>query len=235
MSTSPTLSIQIWSDIACPWCYVGKRRFEEALAKFAHADNVTIRWRAFELDPSAARTTSHGKGGYAERLARKYGFSVADAEARLDAMTKTAADVGLDFRFDHIKSGNTFDAHRLLHFADKKELGGALKERLLRGYFTDGESMGDIDALVRLAGEVGLETDEARAVLTSDLYAAEVRDDERQARSLGINGVPFFVIGRYGVSGAQSPEVLLGALQKAWSESPEVAVADSESCGVDGC
>lgn len=231
------LRIDVWSDIACPWCYVGKRRLEAALARFPHRDAVSLTWRAFELDPAAPRAHDPGTS-YAARLARKYGSSVAQAEAMIRRMTETAAADGLDLRFDRVRPGNTFDAHRLLHLARGRGRQDALKERLLRAYFTEGEPIGDPAALARLAGEVGLDPAEVQAVLTSDAHAAAVRADEETARRLGIHGVPFFVLaGRYAVSGAQPADALLGALQTAWDDArePDEDAADGAACGPDGC
>jgi predicted DsbA family dithiol-disulfide isomerase len=233
------LPIHIWSDIACPWCYVGKRRLESALAKFAHRDEVEIVWRAFELDPSAPRERT-GEGTHAERIARKYGMSVAQAEQKGRELTELAAKDGLEFRFDRLRSGNTFDAHRLIHMAGERGVQDAMKERLLRAYLTEGEAIGDVEVLARLAGDVGIDVEEARAMLASDAYAKDVRADEDEARALGINGVPFFVIGRYGVSGAQPADALLRVLEKAWAEKPVVESTESANeegaaCGVDGC
>jgi predicted DsbA family dithiol-disulfide isomerase len=234
----PTLRIDIWSDIACPWCYVGKRRLEGALAQFAHKDDVAIHWRAFELDPSAPRVRD-ADGGYAARLARKYGSSTAQAEERLRHMTELAAADGLDFRFDRIRPGNTFDAHRLLHLAGLRGVQDALKERLLRAYMTEGQAIGVPEVLAPLAREAGLDEAEVRALLDGDRYAAEVRADEAEAHALGISGVPFFVIGgRLGVSGAQTSDVLLGALDRGWSElraAPIEQLAEGAACGPDGC
>lgn len=227
------LSVEIWSDIACPWCYVGKRRFEEALAAFPHKDDVEITWRAFELDPEAPkeRGVSH-----AQLLSGKYGMSVPQAEERLADMTRTAADVGLEFRFDRSRSGNTFDGHRLIHFATTKGKGDAMKERLLRAYFTDGALVADHDALVKAAVDVGLDEAEVRNVLSTDAYAKDVRQDEAEAQAIGIRGVPFFVIDRkYGVSGAQPPEQLRAVLDKAYGERGPALVAEGEACGPDGC
>jgi predicted DsbA family dithiol-disulfide isomerase len=226
--------VEIWSDIACPWCYVGKRRFEAALAAFEHRDEVTVTWRSFELDPHAPRERPHDG---ATHLAEKYGTSREQALAMHRSMTEVAAGEGLDFRFDLARGGNTFDAHRLLHLAAAHGVQDALKERLLRAYLTEGEVMGDPATLERLAEEIGLPREEARAVLASDRYAAEVREDERTAAGLGIHAVPFFVVDRrIGASGAQSPEVLGELLRRAWEARPAVAVvADGPTCGVDGC
>jgi predicted DsbA family dithiol-disulfide isomerase len=235
------LRIDIWSDIACPWCYVGKRRLEQALTGFRHqveGAEVEVVWRAFELDPSAPRVRDTQQS-YAERLARKYGTTPAQAQAMIDRMVDTAAGDGLALRFDHIRPGNTFDAHRLLHLAHERGLQDALKERLLRAYLTEGQAIGEPEVLAPLAREVGLDEREVADLLAGDRYAAEVRQDEAIARELGITGVPFFVLaGRLGVSGAQPADVLRGALDRAWRElrTPEIVpIVEGAVCGPDGC
>ena len=228
------MHVEIWSDIACPWCYVGKRRFEAALAAFEHRDEVEVTWRSFELDPGAPRERP---GDRAEHLAAKYGSSVEQARAMQDNLTQVAAGEGLDFRFDIARDGTTFDAHRLVHLALAHGRQDVLKERLMRAYLTEGKLMSDAQVLERLAVEAGLPADEARDLLAGDRYAAEVREDERTAASLGINAVPFFVVDRaFGASGAQPPEVLLGLLERGWEARPKVAlVAEGDACGIDGC
>lgn len=217
------LTVDIWSDVVCPWCYLGKRRFEAALERFEHRDEVTVTWHSFELDPAAPRSNDEPA---AQRLARKYGMSVEDAEAKHAQMTEMGAAEGLEFRYDLSRSGNTFDAHRLIQLAGEHDLQDAVKERLLRAYFTEGEPIGDPERLVALVTEAGLDTDEARAVLDGDAYAEAVREDEQIAHQIGIRGVPFFVIGRrFGVSGAQPADALLGALERAWDESAPSAAA----------
>ena len=209
------MDVEIWSDVVCPWCYIGKRRFEHALAAFAHREEVTVTWRSFELDPSARRTS---EGDPVERLAAKYGMSRATAEAAQARVTANAATEGLDFHLDRARSGNTFDAHRLIHYAHSVGRQDALKERLMAGYFVEGAAIGEPDVLARLAVEVGLDEPGARAVLDGNAYADAVRHDELEARQLGISGVPFFVLDRaYGVSGAQPSELILGALDQAWT------------------
>jgi predicted DsbA family dithiol-disulfide isomerase len=227
--------VEIWSDIACPWCYVGKRRFEAALAAFEHRDDVEVTWRSFELDPSAPRERAVDG---ANHLAEKYGTSREEALAMQQRMTETAARHGLRFRFDIARGGNTFDAHRLLHLAAHHGAQDALKERLMRAYLTEGEVIGDPAVLERLASDVGLPEDEVRDVLGTDGFAAEVRDDERTASSLGVRAVPFFVVDRaMGASGAQPPAALTDMLRQAWAAShpamPVIAAADT--CGIDGC
>ncbi|MEA2267094.1 MAG: hypothetical protein QOE27_2677 [Solirubrobacteraceae bacterium] len=228
------MHVEIWSDIACPWCYVGKRRFEAALAGFEHRDEVRVTWRSFELDPLAP--AARAEDG-ADHLAAKYGMTRAEALAMHERMTRVAAAEGLDFRFDLARGANTFDAHRQLHLAGAHGRQDALKERIMRAYLTEGELISDPSVLERLAVEAGLPAEEARSVARTDRYAAEVREDERTARELGINAVPFFVFDRaFGASGAQPPEILGELLQRAWDARTPVAVAAAgPTCGVDGC
>jgi predicted DsbA family dithiol-disulfide isomerase len=228
------VEVEIWSDIACPWCYVGKRRFEAALARFEHRDDVRVTWRSFELDPSAPRER---EGDLAARLADKYGMTLAQAQASQRQLTEVAAGDGLDFRFDIARSGLTFDGHRIIHLAAEHDLQGEMKERLLRAYFTEGELVGDHDTLVRLATEVGLPEDEARATVTSDRFADAVRDDELTAQRLGISAVPTFVVDRaLGASGAHPPDQLLELLRQGWANrAPVSVVTGGEACGPDGC
>jgi predicted DsbA family dithiol-disulfide isomerase len=218
------VDVEIWSDIACPWCYVGKRRFEAALAQFEHRDDVNVTWRSFELDPTAPAERT---GDRAERLAEKYGMTVEQARAAEQRLTDVAAGEGLPFRFDIARGGNTFDGHRLVHLAETRGLQDEMKERLLRAYFTEGELMSDHDTLVRLAAEVGLDEQEVRELLAGDRYADVVRADERTAGELGISAVPTFVIDRQlGASGAQPPEALLDLLRQGWAKrSPASALA----------
>ena len=229
------LNVEIWSDIACPWCYVGKRRFEAALQQFDHADEVAVTWRSFELDPSApAERPEDG----ATHLSQKYGTSREHALEMHATMTETAAGEGLEFRFDRIRLGNTFDAHRLVHLAKEHDLQGAMEERLMRAYLTEGELLADHATLQRLGVEVGLPADEVAITLATDRFADAVRDDERTAASLGISAVPFFVVDRsIGASGAQPPELLHRMLEQAWEAArpPIAVVADGEACGPDGC
>jgi predicted DsbA family dithiol-disulfide isomerase len=230
------VQVEIWSDIACPWCYVGKRRFEAALARFEHRDDVQVTWRSFELDPSAAHER---EGERAQHLADKYGMSIEQAREREQQMTETAAGDGLDFRFDIARSGNTFDAHRILHLAQEHGQQDAMKERLLRAYLSEGELISDHDTLVRLAAEVGVPRDEAIDTLASDRFTQEVRDDEHTAGQFGISAVPTFVIDRaLGASGAHPPDALLELLRQGWAAQapPPLPIAvGGETCGPDGC
>ena len=209
------MRVEIWSDIACPWCYIGKRRFEAALARFEHRDEAEVVWRSFELDPEAP---AEPEGDLAEALARKYGSSVEQVHQRWESMTAMAAEDGLDMRFHDVRRGNTFDAHRITHLAAGHGLGDATVERLFRAHHTEGLLLSDHAVLERLAVEVGLPGPEVAEALASDRFAAEVREDERTAASLGITAVPFFVIDRaMGASGAHPPEVLLQLLERGWA------------------
>ncbi|MGC0332817.1 putative DsbA family dithiol-disulfide isomerase [Streptomyces sp. SAI-170] len=233
------MRVEIWSDIACPWCYVGKARFEKALAAFPHRDQVEVVHRSFELDPGRAKGDA---GPVIPMLARKYGMSEAQAEAAEDNVGAQAHAEGLEYRTRGRDHGNTFDMHRLLHFAKEQGRQDELIQLLYRANFAEERSVfteGD-ERLVELAVEAGLDADAARAVLADeDAYADEVRADEREAAQLGANGVPFFVLDRtYGVSGAQPAEVFTQALAQAWGErSPLTLIdqADADACGPDGC
>ena len=223
------LRIDVWSDLACPWCYIGKRRLEAALATAAPPGGVEVVWRSFELDPAAPPVRTDGLT-QAQRLAAKYRRTPAEAEAMIANVTRLAAAEGLTFRIDQQIAGNTFDAHRVLHLAAAHGRQDAVGERLFRAYFTEGRALGDRATLVELAADAGLPAAEVEAALAGDAHAADVRADERLARELGISGVPFFVLdGRVGVSGAQPAEVLARAIA-------EVApAAAAPACGPDGC
>ncbi len=208
------MHIEIWSDIACPWCYVGKRRLQTALEGFEHRDAISVTWRSFELDPGAP---AQRQGDGATHLAEKYAVSRDEALAMQQRMTDVAASEGLAFRFDIARGGTTFDAHRVLHLAAAHGLQDAMKERVMRAYLCEGELISDHAVLRRLALEVGLAEQEVDDVLDGDRYAADVRSDERDATTLGIRSVPFFVVDRkVGASGAQPPEALLELLREAW-------------------
>jgi predicted DsbA family dithiol-disulfide isomerase len=211
------VKVEIWSDVVCPWCYIGKRRFESALERFDQP--VEVEWKSFELNPDAP---VH-RGSTAEHLARKYGMTLEQVAAMHERMTGLAAAEGLEYHLDETQGGNTFDAHRLLQLAKSRGIGGEMKERLLRAYFTECEPIGEREVLVRLGEELGLA--DAAEVLRSDGFAREVRADEHEARLFGINAVPFFVIDRYyAVEGAQPAGVILDALTRAVSPgTPQVA------------
>ena len=236
------MQVEIWSDVVCPWCYIGKRRFEVALARFEHGDDIEVVWRSFELDPHAPRRRD---GAYADRLAAKYRMSVPEAQATIDRIVETGRQNGVVMDFDRATPGNTFDAHRLLHLALQRggpAAQGALKERLFTAAFSEGAAIGETDVLAHLAAEAGLDPDAVSAVLTGDAFAADVRADEQRAAALGINAVPFFVVaGAYGLAGAQPPDVMLQVLQEAWAETePQLAPPETgddavPACGDDTC
>lgn len=233
------MKVEIWSDVVCPWCYIGKRRFESALDRFAHRDDVEVEWRSFELDPSTTSVRASGEGpDHADVLSAKYGMSRAQAEEAIASMSQSAAGEGLEFRMDRSLAANTFDAHQVIHLAAVHGLQDQVKERLLRAYFTDGEPVGDRETLVRLAVEAGLDTVDVEQALETQKYAAAVRADEAEARALGISGVPFFVVDRrYGVSGAQPVEHLLAVLDRAWAERSPLTMVEAgsdQACGPDG-
>jgi len=230
--------IEIFSDVVCPWCAIGKRRFEVALERFAHRDEVDVIWRAFELDPEAPAIT---EGDLASHLASKYAMTKEQAVASQERLTAMAAEEGLEFHFDRARRANTFDAHRLLHYALEVGRQDALKERLFLAYFHDGEAISDHETLVRLSEESGLDGTKANEILRSGRYGDDVRADEADARALGITGVPFFVIDRhFGISGAQNPDSILDILDQAWADTHSGLVlsadaattCDEESCSL---
>jgi predicted DsbA family dithiol-disulfide isomerase len=210
------MQVEIWSDVICPWCYIGKRRFEAALAQFPQREGVSVIWRSFELDPEAAQQSP---GTLEERLARKYGVSLRQAAAMNARVTEIAKEVGLKYRLDKARPGNTFDAHRLLHFATAQRVGERATERVMQAYFCEGLAIGDRAALARLAPEFGIPEVEALAILESDRYGEAVRGDESRAAQLGISGVPFFVFDeKYAISGAQATAVFAETLKEIWEE-----------------
>lgn len=234
------LAVQIWSDVACPWCYLGKRRLDAALAQFAHRDSVRITWKAFELDRSAP-TVYPASPTYVERLATKYRMPVARATQMIDEMTARGAKEDVHFDFAKVQGVNTFAAHQLAVQAGHQKdpsLQHVLAERLFRAYFTEGKLLSDHETLIELARDVGLPADAVRACLDTETYAATARAEEEEAAAMGVSGVPFFTIGRYAVEGAQSAELLLRVLNQAWDEvgaEEEPAFDEGATCGPEGC
>ncbi len=230
------MKVEIWSDIVCPFCYLGKRRFEAGLQEFAHAGEVEIVWRSFELDADTAPRP--GQQVY-DHLAERKGISRAQSRQMHEQMAQAAAQAGLEYNFDRAVPINTFLGHQLLHFAAAHGRQNELKERLFRAYYTEGQNLADLDTLARLAAETGLDATAAREALLAGTYAEAVRHDEYQARQVGVRGVPFFVFAdKYAVSGAQPAEVFAEVLQTVWREAnPLVAVgsADGAVCGPEGC
>lgn len=231
------MKVEIWSDYQCPFCYIGKRRFEEALSRFEHKDQVEVEFRSFELNPEAERDINMSQN---EMLAKKYGMSQAQVEANSQNMTQQAAELGLEYHLDKVVLTNSFDAHRLMHFAESKGKGSEMNERLFKAYFTEGKHIGDHATLSNLAEEVGLEKSEVESMLAGTAFTAEVRSNEQEGSLLGITGVPFYVINRkYGISGAQPPESFLDTLKKVWAEENPLQMVNETgdactdgSCGV---
>jgi predicted DsbA family dithiol-disulfide isomerase len=224
------MKVEIWSDIACPFCYIGKRRFEAALGQFEHKQDIEVIYRSFELDPNAQRDLNQDVH---DMLASKYGMTRERAKAMNADVTGQAETLGLTYNLDTMILTNTFDAHRLTHFAARYGLMHEMTELLFKAYFTDSKHVGDHETLTALAAEVGLDAAEAAKVLAGDEYTKEVRADQQEAVRLGIRGVPFFVINsKYAISGAQPSEVFLDALHKAWEENKPLTIlnnADSHS------
>jgi predicted DsbA family dithiol-disulfide isomerase len=212
------VNVDIWSDIACPWCYIGKRRFEEALARFPQADEVTVTWRSFELDPEAPAQRA---GDPDAALAEKYGMTLEQAQDARAQLAATAADDGLEMHLDIQRPGNTFDAHRLIHLAAQHGLQDAMKQRLMRAYFVEGELVSDHETLIALGADVGLDSDEVRVTLEGDRFADAVRADEATAEKLGISAVPTFIVDHsLGLSGAHPPAQLLEFLEQGFAQTP---------------
>lgn len=208
------IKVDIWSDIACPWCFIGKRKFEDAVGRFDGA--VEVEYHSFELSPD---TPVDFEGDEVDFLSKHKGMPADQVQGMLAQVAGIASDVGLAYDFDHLQHTNTVKAHQLLHVAKAAGLQAEMKERLLRAYFEEGRHVGRVDDLVALATEVGLEPHTTRAALDDDVYLADVRADQAQAQSFGITGVPFFVLeGKYGISGAQAPEAFLQALEQVASE-----------------
>ncbi len=232
------MKVEIWSDIACPWCYIGRRRFETALEQFEHRDQVEIVWRSFQLDPNASPAPS---GNSFDLLMKKYGMSRQQSVEMHERITMLAAEEGLDYRFEGTRPVNSFDAHRLLHLAADRGVQGEMKERIQRAYFTEGQVVSDHETLARLASEVGLDAAEVRHMLSGDAYADAVHADIRRAQMIGVTGVPFFVFAeKYAVSGAQPAELFTTALERAWADTHPVvelisAKDDAPTCTDDSC
>jgi predicted DsbA family dithiol-disulfide isomerase len=210
------MHVEIWSDVVCPWCYLGKRHFDRALEMFSHRDAVEVTFRSFELDPWAPAGESTAT---VETLASKYGMTLVQARDAQRQMEQRAAGYGLTFRMEGLRSGNTRDAHRLLHLAKAKGNQAEFAEALHRAYFTEQASVFDHASLADVAAGAGLDREQALSVLASDEYGQDVDADEETARSFGVTGVPFFIIDRrYGISGAQPPETIVQVLDRAWAE-----------------
>ncbi|HIW34204.1 MAG TPA: DsbA family oxidoreductase [Candidatus Paenibacillus intestinavium] len=230
------MKVEIWSDFVCPFCYIGKTKFENALAEFAHKDKVEVVYKSFELDPG-----EHPKQLTVGSLAKKYGMTEEKAKEMTHGVASQAAEVGLRFEFDNMYTANTFDVHRLMFLAQEKGMASTYVSTVLEAYFTHNVDIADHAELIKLAVQAGLSEEDAEQVLSSDRYATEVRADEQQASNVGISGVPFFVLNnKYAISGAQPQSVFLNALEQTWAETNPTLVplqGDDEVglCGPDNC
>jgi predicted DsbA family dithiol-disulfide isomerase len=231
---SADVRIEVWSDVVCPWCFIGKRRLETALSRFPHRDQVEVVWRSFQLDPTLPEGRTHET---LPALAAKYGRSVEEMRGTMRSVEETAAAEGLSYDLAAGVSGNTRLAHELIHLAAEHGLQGAMKERLLSAHFEERRSVFDVDALVPLAVEVGLDEAEVRAALADRRHQHAVTQDARTAQALGATGVPFFVVDRkYGAAGAQPADLLLQLLERAWADaSPLATVPAADGCTDDTC
>ena len=229
------MKVEIWSDVVCPFCYIGKRKFEKALHQFPHRADVEVVWRSFELTPDFQPIPGESLH---ESLAKKKGVSTGEGRKMNDYMSNVAKEVGLNYDFENAIPANTFLAHQLIHLGAHHGRQDATKERLMAAYYLEGQNIGDFETLVKLGVELGLDGEEIRTALTAGTYAEAVRFDEYQAQQINVSGVPFFVFDdKYAVSGAQPTELFSEVLEKAWSEiKPALTlVAEGPSCGPDGC
>lgn len=228
------MRIEVWSDVICPFCYVGKRELAKALSQFSHADKVEVIWKSFELDRTAAAEPED----LVEHLMAKYAMSAEQVAAQNDQLAERAAEVGLEFNWRDAKSVNTLDAHRVIKLAATQGLADEATDRLMKAYFTDGEVISDQEVLVRIATEIGLDEARVREVLAGVEFAEEVHADEQEAAGYGISGVPFFLFeGQWAVSGAQPAELFGQALEQVWAETnkPRLITLGEEFQGGGGC
>jgi predicted DsbA family dithiol-disulfide isomerase len=234
------MKVEVWSDIMCPFCYIGKRNYEAGLKQFADNKNIEIVWKSFQLDPNIPQEVAVTENVY-QYLAERKGMSYEESVQMHDSVVATAKKVGLEYNFDKTIIANSFNAHRMIQLAKIKGLGDAAEERLFHAYFTEGKNIGNTDVLIDLGKDIGLTEAEVTTALTDDAYAYKVRQDVEEAQQLGVRGVPFFVFDRkYAISGAQPPEAFAETLQKSFSEwrkeNPTLPfeVTNGPSCSVDG-
>lgn len=233
------MKIEIWSDIACPFCYIGKRKLETALEKFPYIDQVKIDWKSFQLNPDLKTNPDQNS---LEHLSKVKGWSMDQTRQITQQVVAMAKTEGLEYDLEHTVVANTKNAHRLIHLAKENNLQSEMKERLLKAYFTEGKNVDDFDTLVGLATEIGLNATQVKAVLESNQFSDAVENDIYQARLVGVQGVPFFVLDRkFGISGAQPDQVFDQTLEKAWDdfvkENPELQIvqgSNSDFCEIDG-
>ena len=239
-SNSSKMKVEVWSDIMCPFCYIGKRHYEAALKQFAVSNRIEIEWKSFQLDPTIPENPENKNNVY-KYLADRKGMSEARSRKMHDNVVEMAKQVGLNYNFDNAVIANSFDAHKMIQLAKTKGLGDEAEERLFRAYFIEGMDFGDIPTLVKIGQEIGLEATEIEAALLSDDFAYKVKSDVAEAAQLGIQGVPFFVFNRkYAISGAQPTESFLETMQKSFSEweksnpKPAFEVIEGPVCKPDG-
>lgn len=232
------MKIEIWSDVLCPFCYIGKRNLETALEQFADKDHVEIIWKSFQLDPELPEIA---KDSYLDYLVKRKGMDAGQVKGMIDNVTERARQVGLDYHLEKSLIVNSLNAHKLIQFAKTKELGDEMEERLFRAFFTEGKSIADLGTLTQLGKEIGLDEKKLQTAFTDDNYAYQVNQDIAEARQIGVRGVPFFVFDRkYAVSGSESPKEFLETLQKSFSEwrklNPEIKleITQGQSCTADG-
>lgn len=232
------MKVEIWSDVMCPFCYIGKRNFESALEQFDEKEHIEVVWKSFQLDPSIPETP---QDDYQEYLVKNKGMAPEQVKGMLANVTQSAKQVGLDYNFDQAVMVNSLNAHKLIQFAKTKGLGDEAEERLFRAFFTEGKNIADIPTLVQLANEIGLKESEVKTAFTDGKYTSLVHQDIQEARKVGVQGVPFFVLDRkYGVSGAQPAQAFLDNLKVAFGEwrklNPEnqLEITKGQSCTPEG-
>ncbi len=227
------MRIDVWSDILCPFCHLGRRYLQLALEQFEHADDVSVIWHSFQLDPEAPERV---EGSNVERVAEKYGLALEEANASQQKLAADAAAVGLDYQWEQTVGGNSYDAHRLIHFARFQDAEEKVTDRIMRAWYSEGASIGDRQVLLELAVEAGLDAEEVRGVLDSDSFGPEVRNDIAVAHQIGITSVPTFVLDqKFGLPGAQPPEIMLNAIRYAWEDQGNTAGGGGCGCGGCGC
>jgi predicted DsbA family dithiol-disulfide isomerase len=236
----PKMKVEVWSDIMCPFCYIGKRNYETALKQFDDKNSVEIEWHSFQLDPTIPKNTGRKENVY-QYLAEKKGISYEQSAKLHESLIQTAKKAALEYNFDKAIVANSFDAHRLIQLAKTRGLGDEAEERLFRAYFTEGRDFGDHETLIEIGRDLRIPADEIRSALTSDEFAAKVEEDIQEADELGIQGVPFFVFDRkYAVSGAQPPEYFLQALKQSFEEwrktnpATDIPFDENAACAPDG-
>lgn len=232
------MKIEIWSDIMCPFCYIGKRHFETALTKFADKENIEVEWKSFQLDPSMPEISNESQEEY---LVKRKGMSPEQVKGMLANVTQMAKQAGLEYHLDKSVMVNSQKAHQLIQFAKTKNLGNEIEERLFKAYFTEGKNLSDVETLTELGKEIGLDPEELQVAFSDERYLNQMKQDIQEAQNIGVRGVPFFVFDRkYGVSGAQAPEAFLETLEKSFAEwrteNPEIKLemTQGQSCDIDG-